>query len=335
MVACSCPSSRSLTKHANPSSTRKKESGSVVVTNAKKLDDKLLAPFPFFGSKRDIAAKIWERFGRPKQYCEPFCGSCAVLLAAPRKASLEVVNDINGFIANFWRAVVHQAGEVARWADYPVSHIDMGARHKWLMGQRKCIAKALHDPHWPGDAQVAGWWLWGQCCWIGRGWCDWNGQIPHVGNAGRGIQAVGQIPHVSNAGREFWTSGGETANRWLRQLANRLERVRVTHGDWQRCLNHHYGGDDTAVFLDPPYDEYEHLYASKSTAKDVMEWAAENGHLRIALCGHRGDYKLDGWTVLKWKRKRLTYSGKQTTDKEAVWFSPACLNGKKKGFGLV
>lgn len=86
------------------------------------------APFPWFGGKRTVADVVWRAFGMPKQYIEPFCGSAAVLLAAPAPASLEVVGDVNGFIANFWRAVKCQPAEVARWSDYPVSHIDLGAR---------------------------------------------------------------------------------------------------------------------------------------------------------------------------------------------------------------
>jgi hypothetical protein len=212
----------------------------------------LKAPFPYFGGKRSIAAEVWARLGTPKQDIEPFCGSAAVLLAAPKPASLEVVNDVNGFIANFWRAVAHQPAEVARAADYPVSHIDLGARHRWLLDQRQRLGDALQDPDWPGDAKVAGWWLWGQCCWIGSGWCDWHrvaplGQIPHVSDAGRGVQALGQIPHVSDAGQHL-TSAGAVAHAWLTTLYKRLERVRVTHGSWDRCLNHHYGRDQTAVF---------------------------------------------------------------------------------------
>ena len=288
------------------------------------------APFPYFGGKRDIAAVVWERFGSPRQYIEPFCGSAAVLLSAPEPASLEVVCDINGFIANFWRATVNQHAEVARWADYPVSHIDMGARHRWLMGQREELGTALQDPDWPGNAKVAGWWLWGQCSWIGSGWCEWVGKVPHVSDAGRGIQAIGQVPHVNNAGRGMWTTGGDTALRWLGQLASRMERVRVVHGDWSRCLNNHYGGTDTAIFFDPPYAEYEGVYCVDPVAQDVAEWAVRRGlEIRIAICGHRGDYTLDGWTVVDWDRKRLTYSGSSTTDQECVWFSPSCLDPVK------
>ena len=287
------------------------------------------APFPYFGGKRTIAETVWRAFGRPKQYIEPFCGSAAVLLSAHEPSSLEVIGDANGFIANFWRAVVAQAEEVARWADYPVSHVDLGARHVWMMGEREALGTALQDPHWPGDAKLAGWWLWGQCAWIGSGWCEWTGKVPHVSDAGRGIQATGQVPHVSDAGRgahEPWTSSGRVAMRWLRELANRLERVRVVHGSWDRCLNSHYGAELTAIFLDPPYKAYEKLYGvSEPVAAECEAWAKDNAGLRVALCGHRGDYDLPGWTEHDWERGRLTYSGGSTTAQECIWFSPACL----------
>ena len=313
----------------------------------------LLAPFPWFGGKRSVAETVWSRFGSPKQYIEPFCGSAAILLAAPRAASLEVVCDANGFLANFWRAVKHQPEKVAEWCDYPVSHIDLGARHIWLMAQRDRIGATLHDPDWPGDAKVAGWWLWGQCAWIGSGWCDWSrqqredgctgdddasspgqgvqgrGKIPHASDAGVGVQGRGKIPHASDAGRGYdrlLTSCGRTAWVWLHRLADRLERVRVVHGDWSRCLNHHYGANDTAVFLDPPYRAYEKLYGNEAPVADAVEqWAREHPHLRVAICGHRGDYDLPGWDVRDWSRGKTTYGSAKTTDAECIWYSPACL----------
>jgi hypothetical protein len=314
----------------------------------------LIAPFPYFGGKRTVAQDVWQRFGEPKQYIEPFCGSLAILLAKKKPASLEVVGDGNGFIANFWRAVKHDPAAVASWADYPVSHIDQGARHVWLMEQRERLATDLHDCHWPGDAKVAGWWLWGQCSWIGSGWCDWSkiphvsdagrgvqaaGKIPHVGNAGRGVQAAGQIPHVGNAGRgDILTSGGRAAWDALHKIAARLERVRVIHGDWSRCLNHHYGGDNSAVFLDPPYRAYEKLYGvAEPVADAVAAWAREHAHLRVALCGHVGDYDMPDWDAVQWSRSRLTYGSDKTTADECIWYSPACISVSapvQQGFDL-
>jgi hypothetical protein len=156
-----------------------------------------------------------------------------------------------------------------------------------------------------------------------------TGKIPHVGNGGRGVQATGQIPHVSDGGRgydDLLTSGGRAAWIAMHKLAERLERVRVIHGDWSRALNHHHGGDDTAVFLDPPYRAYEKLYGVAAPVADAVEaWAKERPRLRIALCGHVGDYDLPGWDAIQWKRERLTYSGSGTTDQECVWYSPACI----------
>jgi DNA adenine methylase len=348
------------------------------------MSDLLLAPFPYFGGKRSVAEDVWVRLGSPKQYIEPFCGSAAMLLAAPEPASLEVVCDMNGFIANFWRAVKHQPDQVAINADYPVSHIDLGARHIWLMEQRARVGEEMQDANWPGDAKVAGWWLWGQCSWIGSGWCDWDrespargqrgygrsgdrespdatsagmgvqaigkiphasnagrgvqaiGKVPHASDAGRGVQAIGQVPHASDAGRELLTSSGRTAWRWLHLLADRLERVRVVHGDWSRCLNSHFGGDNTAVFLDPPYRAYEKLYGARTpVADDVAKWASENANLRIAICGHVDDYDLPGWDAVQWSRGRPTYGGNKTTDSECIWYSPACLRASDTEPGTI
>jgi hypothetical protein len=190
------------------------------------------------------------------------------------------------------------------------------------MEQRDRLADALQDPEWPGDPQVAGWWLWGQCCWIGSGWCDWF----KVTNAGVGVQALGQVPHVSDAGRGYLTSGGAAAHVALTKLAARLGRVRVVHGNWDRCLNSHYGGKKTAVFLDPPYCGYEKLYGdSAPVADEVASWARDNAGLRVAICGHVGDYDLPGWDAVQWSRGASTYAGKKTTDLECIWFSPACI----------
>ncbi len=310
---------------------------------------RLRAPFPYFGRKSTVAAQVWARLGEPKQYIEPFCGSAAMLLAAPRAAPLEVVCDGNGFIANFWRAVKAQPGEVAHHADYPVSHIDLGARHAWLMQQRDRLGRELQDPEWPGDAKAAGWWLWGQCSWIGSGWCDWEktlAPIPDAGDAGRGVQARGRIPHASSAGmgiaalvpasqfpaingggRELWTSNGATAWEWLHRLSRRLDRVRVGHGDWSRFLNHHYGKTKTAVFLDPPYRGYEKFYGCATpVVDDVAAWAKDHPSLRVALCGHFGDYDLPGWDILRWSRGKHSYGGSKTTAAECVWFSPGCVS---------
>lgn len=308
---------------------------------------RLRAPYPYFGGKYAVAPYVWSRFGEVKQYVEPFCGSAAVLLANPSPANLEVVVDANCYVANFWRALRFGAGALWEWADYPVSHVDQMARHRWLTDPERVRVlrdSLVNDPDWPGDPKVAGWWVWGQCSWIGSGWCavapGASGKKPRV-DAGVGIQAVGQVPHLSSVGQGLQTpeqkpsigNAGVGVQRpaidpkaWLEALSARMARVRVICGSWDRCLNHHYGGDDTAVFLDPPYRGYEAPYGDMACDLDALvAWCIENQHLKVALCGHAGDYDLPGWGQVAWSRRRKTFGGGGSTDREVIWFSPACL----------
>ena len=66
--------------------------------------DALKAPFPWFGGKSRAAAIIWSRLGDVQTYNEPFAGSLAVLLARPHQPRVETVNDLDCYLANFWRA---------------------------------------------------------------------------------------------------------------------------------------------------------------------------------------------------------------------------------------
>ena len=129
------------------------------------------------------------------------------------------------------------------------------------------------------------------------------GQVPHVGNAGMGVQAIGKVPHVGNAGRgqdRLLTSQGRAAWVALHELADRLGRVRVIHGCWDRCLNHHYGAvRHCRLFFDPPYKAYEALCGvATPVAADVEKWCAENAHLsHRALRTTSATMTFPGWDV--------------------------------------
>ncbi len=149
----------------------------------------LKAPFPAFGGKSRIAAKVWEALGPDvRNYVEPFCFSSAMLLRRPGgPGPVETINDRNAFVANFWRAVRADPEAVAAHADWPVNEVDLHARHRWLVTSDEAHARleaVRRDPE-AFDAKIAGWWCWGACCWIGSGWCDEaaeaaaNGQMPN------------------------------------------------------------------------------------------------------------------------------------------------------------
>ena len=130
------------------------------------MSEKLKAPFPWFGGKSRVADIVWQRFGDVPNYIEPFAGSLAVLLGRTTDAQAETVNDLDCYLANFWRALSLAPDDVARHAGWPVNECDLLARYKWLITQTEFRASMRTNPDYY-DSKIAGWWVWGICAWIG------------------------------------------------------------------------------------------------------------------------------------------------------------------------
>lgn len=170
----------------------------------------LKTPFPYPGGKARVADLVWSRLGDVDNYVEPFAGSLAVLMRRPAAHfangyRVETVNDLNHFIVNFWRAVQHAPDAVVEYVDWPVHEADLHARHKWLMrsefAQDWRKRMAAEPDHY--DAKIAGWWAWGQCCWIGSGWCNdsFTDRIamPQVGSFRGGHREMTGRPQLADA----------------------------------------------------------------------------------------------------------------------------------------
>ncbi len=323
----------------------------------------LKAPFPYFGGKSRATSFVWPRFGQVQNYVEPFFGSGAMLLARPDGwTGTETVNDADGLLCNFWRALKIDPAAVAKWADWPVNENDLHARHAWLVGEKDSLQARLEgDPEF-FDAKVAGWWVWGIACWIGREFCSgkgpWhvqNGHLVRLGNAGRGVnrnlvhlgdagQGVNRnLVHLIHQGRGINQAAAvDGLLEWFTALSDRLARVRVCCGDWKRVCTPTSTVKQglTAVFLDPPYpasakrDMRLYRCESGTVAHDVREWALEHGddpRMRIALCGYEGQHKMPrAWACVPWKAKggygsRAAGRGLANSHRERIWFSPHCV----------
>lgn len=323
----------------------------------------LKSPYPYMGGKSRIAPMVWRLLGDCPNFVEPFFGSGACLLARPdtHNGGIETVNDLDGFIANFWRATQANPEAVAHYADWPVNENDLHARHIWLVNRRESITASLEgDPDW-FDAKVAGWWVWGIACWIGTGWCSgegpWqsvDGKLVHLGNAGRGVHR--KRVHLGGAGggvnrKLVHLGAGNGVNRkreddlfaYFAALSDRLKRVRVCCGDWSRVCGPTPTVKQglTGVFLDPPYSDERrdpHCYGatdSMTVAHDVRAWCEEVGddpRLRIVLCGYDGEHNSledRGWRVVAWKAHGGYSSQGDGSNlnkhRERLWVSPHCL----------
>ena len=333
-------------------------------------DGLLRAPFPWFGAKARIADVVWRALGDPPNYVEPFGGSLGVLLnrppapSGPHKPRVETCNDLDCYVANFFRAAKHAPDDVAEHADWPVNEADLNARHRWLVDRVEFRERMFADPeHF--DAKIAGWWLWGICQWIGPNWCEqafkvrrsaapstryaierdasgshaptWGKfprRLPHLGNAGMGVHALGiDVRAVMSA------------------IAARLRDVRVACGDWRRVLTPAVTTIHgvTGVFLDPPYavgEEVEYpVPSSPDLWNDVARWAEEQGEnprLRIVLAGYQGMKGPKGWKRRAWRafggygaRGGESGAGAKNAARERLWLSPTCLPLRRGGSDSV
>jgi len=284
-------------------------------------------PFPWFGGKEKVASQIWQRLGNPNIYIEPFAGALSVLLARPHQPVHEVVNDLDGWLVNFWRAVQWQPHQLVEWADWPRTEIDLHARFRWFQRQDEgaLIESLAEDPTWC-DPKAAGWWVWGQCCSIAGNWLITGSENSRPNFASQRLSRRIEI------------------GPWIRRLSERLRHVTVMCGNWARvCKPVTWSRRGTkAVLLDPPYlcrknnRRAQYRVDDRQVAAEVAEWATEMGHredTRIALCGVDGDYEMpDDWFPFRWATQGgmgnmvELGAGRRNSDLEILWFSPHCLS---------
>jgi site-specific DNA-adenine methylase len=210
---------------------------------------------------------------------------------------------------------------------------------------------------------------------------------PNLGNAGRGVAQVIRaskplLNHETGVCRRpcFGASGAHGVHKttlteepagplldvrdpytpglydWFRQLSERLRRVRVVCGDWNRVCGGDWQDDrgTCGIFMDPPYDPAKcnrdpKIYTEESAtvANDVREWCRTRGDkktYRIVLAGYYEEHVSlldDGWTVYKWSahggfanRGKGKTQGNINRHKEALFFSPHCHSSGLKRFGL-
>jgi len=304
--------------------------------------------FPYYGNKRTVADRIWQYFGDLKVYCEPFAGTASVLLSHP-PIYRELLNDIDGYIVNLFRAVRASPEEVAKAACFPVNETELHARHCWLMNWNQ-HEKLYNDPEYY-DVQAAGYWLYGQRIWIGSGWC--RNKIPS-GKMPRSDVACATIPNQGpltihnyperrpdvrlNIKKKRPKNIRRPLNNvveldvmiaHMHEVAARLKWTKILCGDWKRVCTPgillkrtKQDPKRVGIFFDPPYAasiRTKNIYThdSMTIAKEVEKWAKEQPY-KIVLAGYEGDYDLPGWECHNWNSTGCS----SNSHKERLWFKP-------------
>jgi site-specific DNA-adenine methylase len=211
------------------------------------------------------------------------------------------------------------------------------------------------------------------------------GGRPQVGVQGAGVHQAGQIPilnHETGVCRRpcLGSEGAHGVHKttltadsdnlldvrdpytpglwdWFRQLSERLRRVRVVCGDWNRVCGGDWqdGRGTCGIFFDPPYSAEAGrdptIYQEESTtvAHEVRKWCrsrADRKTYRIVLAGYFEEHESllnEGWTVHRWSahggfankaKDKTKCKGEENRHKEALFFSPHCHSSGLKRFEI-
>lgn len=187
-----------------------------------------VSPFVWFGGKQRLARRIAALLPEHLVYVEAFGGAASVLLSkAPSR--LEVYNDLDGSLVNFFRVLRDQPDELERRLRLtPFSRAEFDAA---VVQWRTRFAEIQHD-------EVE----WARLFWT-RVEQSFAGTPTTVGWAGefrgrrRGSRAKTSLTKLDR----------------LERISARLRSVQIENLDWRAVLDR-YDGPDAVFYLDPPYE---------------------------------------------------------------------------------
>lgn len=265
-------------------------------------------PLTYYGGKQALARQIVPLMPAHRVYLEPFAGGAAVLFAKPR-AERETLNDLDGTIMRFWRALRDRPDELAA----AVATTPYG-REEWRES-RTCEAN--------DDVEAARKLLVNVDQSFSRSRQSWS--VPCIGD-----------------GRGRWQPGSwENLPPKLLAAAQRLKGVALEHRDALELIPM-WDQADAVIYCDPPYTG-EHRRRRNGSGADgahgyrvdddgtlwprLVDALLDVRHAAVILSGYPcEEAERLSWRMVPLRMMRTVQSragGKLSLAPEVVWLSPA------------
>jgi len=200
-----------------------------------------LSAFPYPGGKTPYVEQILQHFPSHRRYVEPFGGSAAVLLNKP-ESYVEVFNDLDDDVVNFFRIARERREELQEWLrNVPYSE---SVYQEW---------QAEYDAGQRPDDDIAR-----ASRWFFLRYTNYGGSPDR--------RAGFKRPGTRNEARSF--RGGI---RELEAVVNRLQEVTIANEDYTSIFER-YDHEETLFYADPPYYEAEQRYYPAAEGFDHEEF---------------------------------------------------------------
>lgn len=252
----------------------------------------------YHGGKWRLAPWIISHFGSHVCYVEPFGGGASVLLRK-EPSFIEVYNDINGLVVNFFRVLRTQPERLIRLIE-----LTPYSRQEFIDSQTDCedpveLARRFYIWSWQGR---------------GRAGVSEPGGWRFMSRDTRGKTPV-----------DDWTNNGH-----LREIVERLRNVQIESDDALKVIRR-YDGSKTLYYIDPPYVQGTRGERWKNSAY-LFEYSNEQhialaGLLRqvsgqVILSGYRSDlydWLYDGWQRVEHGGQKDNARNRNTV--ECLWIN--------------
>lgn len=188
-------------------------------------------PITYYGGKQALLKYLLPLIPSHKIYCEPFFGGGALFFAKP-KSEVEVINDLNGEVVNFFKVVKTKFSELQKEIQ--------GSPHSRELFKR---AKAIYEfPDMFSDVQ--------------RAWAFWI--LTNQGFAG----IIGSWGFGKENSKE--KALANKRNDFTKEYAKRFDAVQIEHNDALKVIDR-CNAKNAFIYCDPPYvDSDQGHYAGYS-----------------------------------------------------------------------
>lgn len=206
-----------------------------------------LCAFPYYGGKTQYVGTITALMPRHTRYVEAFGGGASVLLNKPESV-IEVFNDHDEHLVNFFRVLRTREDELLEWLESALySRTDHERWSRQFYGTEGVSADL--------DAvERAGRWF----------------TLRHT-QYGAIVKSVSgfSTPYERNEARSFRANIDR-----LEDVRQRFQNVVVECDDWKALVDR-YDGSETFWYFDPPYVGNEHEYQGEFDHRELVDALAD------------------------------------------------------------